>query len=113
MIEHYRDKEAEKHQEVVTPPELVQDIFNKLGPGFFKGKVVIDPCVGPGALLKPLLDESEKYLVKEIKAYDIQPTHIENFAANIIRHQFDDNLEERIKQAQVKMRLKYSEFYKD
>ncbi len=111
MKTHYRDEEAEKYQEVVTPPELVQDIYDKLGPDFFKGKTVIDPCVGPGALLKPLLDDPAKYQAAEIKAYDIQPIHIEKFASDIILHKYNDNLEERINQAIEGIRKKYSEFY--
>ncbi len=111
MIEHYKTKEQKKYQEVVTPPELVAYIYEQLGADFFKGKVVIDPCVGPGALLKPLLNEPDKYMVKEIKAFDIQPLHIEKFAEDIIRFKYDDNLEERIKQAQIGIRLKYVEFY--
>ncbi len=111
LKDHYRDEEAEKHQEVVTPPELVKDLYDKLGPDFFKGKTVIDPCVGPGALLAPLLNNPDKYQIDGIKAYDIQPLHIENFAARIIKFKYDDDIEERINQAVVGIRKKYPKFY--
>ncbi len=111
LKDHYRDEKAQEHQEVVTPPELVKDIYDKLGPDFFRGKSIMDPCVGPGALLKPLFDDWEKYDVASIEAYDIQPQHIENFTKRVIKFKYDDNVEERIDIALKAIQKQYKDFY--
>ena len=82
----YRDEAAEENQEVVTPPELVERIFSFLSPEDFEGKDVLDPCVGPGALIQPILDdlkEGDGLGVKSLTVMDIQPMHVENFIKNI------------------------------
>jgi type I restriction-modification system DNA methylase subunit len=71
----YRDEHAKKHQEVVTPPELVEHIYSYLTDDDLKGDI-LDPCVGPGALIQPLL-ENPKYT--SLTVLDIQSTHINKY----------------------------------
>ena len=68
----YRDDEAKKHQEVVTPACLVEYLYSLLTEEDLKGDI-LDPCVGPGALIQPLLD-NPRY--KSLTCIDIQDVHI-------------------------------------
>jgi len=70
---HYRNKEAQDNQEVVTPPELVEKIYGYLSEDELKGDI-LDPCVGPGALVEPLLANP---IFKTLTMLDIQECHIE------------------------------------
>ena len=83
----YRDSEAQKHQEVVTPPGLVERIYSFLHEDDFKGKDILDPCVGPGALIEPVIEDirtgGNGLDIKSLTVMDIQPIHIENFVKNI------------------------------
>ncbi len=72
-IDNYRDDEAYDHQEVVTPPELVELIYSYLDEEDFDGEI-LDPCVGPGAMSIPLLRKKGNLTV-----CDIQSLHIEDF----------------------------------
>ena len=76
---HYRNEEAQKHQEVVTPPELVQRIYSFLSEEDLSGDI-LDPCVGPGALIEPLL-ENPKF--RSLTVIDIQEEHIRNFVKRV------------------------------
>ena len=69
----YKDLEAQKHQEVVTPPELVEEIYSYLEPEDFKN--VLDPCVGPAALSMPMLNGDVH--VDSLTLLDIQDRHIQ------------------------------------
>ncbi len=83
----YRDQDAQDNQEVVTPPELVARIYSFLNEDDFKGKDILEPCVGPGALLQPILDDIEDggdgLGIKSLTVMDIQPLHVDNFIKNI------------------------------
>ncbi len=83
----YRDQDAQDNQEVVTPPELMERIYSFLSPEDFQGKDVLDPCVGPGALIEPILEDlrqgGDGLGVKSLTVMDIQPLHIEGFIKNI------------------------------
>jgi len=82
----YRDKEAQKHQEVATPTELVEHIYSFLSEDDFKGKDILDPCVGPGALIKPIIEDikaGDGFNAKSLTVMDIQPLHIDNFKKTI------------------------------
>ena len=76
---HYRNEEAQKHQEVVTPPELVQRIYSFLSEEDLSGDI-LDPCVGPGALVEPLI-ENPKF--RSLTVCDIQEEHIHNFVERV------------------------------
>ena len=84
---HYRDKDAQDNQEVVTPPGLVKRIYSFLSEDDFKGKDILDPCVGPGALIDPIIEDirtgGNGLDINSLIVMDIQPMHIENFAKNI------------------------------
>ncbi len=86
--DHYRDKDAQDHQEVVTPPELVDHIYNFLSKEDFHGKDILDPCVGPGALIEPILKDLENggndLGLKSLTVMDIQPLHIDNFKKRLL-----------------------------
>jgi len=71
QYKHYENKDEKEHQEIVTPPQLVEELLNYLDPEDFKGKV-LDPCVGPGAFAKMFPDS-------DLTIIDIQETHISNF----------------------------------
>ena len=71
----YRDIQAQKHQEVVTPPELVDHIYSFLSDDDFKGDV-LEPCVGPLALIEPILKDPQ---FKSLTVMDIQKRHIDDF----------------------------------
>jgi hypothetical protein len=79
---HYRDEEAQKHQEVVTPPELVEHIYSFLEEKDFKNKDILEPCVGPGALIEPIIDNMQhcdnSFGINSLTIMDIQPIHVEN-----------------------------------
>ena len=83
----YRNEEAQKHQEVVTPPELVERIYSFLDEDDFKDKDILDPCVGPGALIEPIIEDirvgGNGLNANSLTVMDIQPIHIENFIKNI------------------------------
>ena len=83
----YRDEEAQKHQEVETPPELVERIYSFLSEDDFKGKDILDPCVGPGALIEPIIEDikagGDGFNARSLTVMDIQPLHIENFKTTI------------------------------
>ena len=68
----YSDLDAQQHQEVVTPPELVEEIYKQLDPKDFKN--VLDPCVGPGALSMPMLVGDVPF--ETLTLLDIQERHI-------------------------------------
>ncbi len=77
----YRDQEAQDNQEVVTPPGLVEHIYKKcleIDPDMFKGKV-LDPAVGPGALVHPLIEKHQELGITELTVMDIQEKHIKDF----------------------------------
>jgi len=69
----YRSNDAKKYQEVITPPELVAKIMSHLKPEDLTGDI-LDPCVGPGAMIEPFLKTASK-----ITVMDIQKEHIDNF----------------------------------
>jgi hypothetical protein len=75
----YRDEHAQKHQEVVTPPELVEHIYSFLSEEDLKGDI-LDPCVGPGALIDPLLENPQ---FESLTVMDIQKRHIDEFKQRI------------------------------
>ncbi len=74
-LKRYRHQEALDNQEVVTPPELVDFIFSHLKEEDFTGDI-LDPCVGPGALVIPLLGKNYKSLT----VCDIQREHLVDFS---------------------------------
>ena len=76
---HYRDQSAQKHQEVVTPPELIKHIYGFLNKEDFKDKDILDPCVGPGALVHPLIEKHQELGITELTVMDIQEKHIKDF----------------------------------
>jgi type I restriction-modification system DNA methylase subunit len=83
----YRDEHAQKHQEVVTPPELVEHIYSFLDPEKdFKGKDILDPCVGPGALVEPLLKNAHDWKWRSLTVMDIQELHINEFKENLSKY---------------------------
>ena len=69
----YRDQDAVDNQEVTTPKFLVDRIYSFLSPKDLSGDI-LDPCVGPGALVTPLL---ENPVFASITLCDIQEIHIE------------------------------------
>ena len=71
----YRHADAQKHQEIITPPELVEHIYSFLDLEEMKDKDILDPCVGPGALIEPIL---ENKIPCNLTILDIQKEHIEN-----------------------------------
>jgi hypothetical protein len=75
----YRDEHAQKHQEVVTPPELVEHIYSFLSEEDLKGDI-LDPCVGPCALIEPLLENPQ---FESLTVVDIQKRHIDEFKQRI------------------------------
>ncbi len=75
----YRDQEAQDAQEVVTPKELVDHIFSFLEEDDFKDKDILDPCVGPGALIEPILKNRIEWQPRSLTVMDIQGLHIDNF----------------------------------
>ncbi len=77
--EHYRDQDAQDNQEVVTPKELVDHIYSFLNEEDFRGKDILDPCVGPGALIEPIMENREKWHPTSLTVMDIQELHIKNF----------------------------------
>ncbi len=86
--EHYRDEEAQEYQEIVTPPELVDYLWSLIDKEDLKGANILDPCVGPGALIEPILEDfregGDGFGINSLTVMDIQPTHIESFKKNII-----------------------------
>jgi predicted RNA methylase len=68
--------DARIHQEVVTPTELMERILSFIYSDDINDKDVLDPCVGPGAMIKPVI---EKYNPKSVTVCDIQKIHIDNF----------------------------------
>ena len=89
LITNYRNKEAQEAQEVVTPPELVKDIYKHLGLKNFNGDV-LDPCVGPGALIKPFLTDLN---FKTLTLCDIQKIHITNLKTQGFKEKKNQRLE--------------------
>ena len=77
--EQYRDQDAQDNQEVVTPKELVDHIYSFLDEEDFRGKDILDPCVGPGALIEPLMENAKELQWKSLTIMDIQELHIKNF----------------------------------
>ncbi len=75
--EQYRDQDAQDNQEVVTPKELVDHIYSFLDKEDFEGKDILDPCVGPGALIEPILANREEWQPKSLTVMDIQACHID------------------------------------
>ncbi len=73
-IDTYRDQDAYDNQEVVTPPELVEEMYSYLEERDFLGDIM-DPCVGPGAMSIPLLDKNYNSLT----VCDIQKMHVKEF----------------------------------
>jgi hypothetical protein len=82
----YRDEDAKKNQEVVTPPDLVDHIYSFLSEDDFKGKDILDPCVGPGALIEPILKKAYDWKWRSLTVMDIQKLHIENFKKNLANY---------------------------
>jgi hypothetical protein len=83
----YRDDDAKKHQEVVTPPELVKRIYSFLdSEKDFYGKDILDPCVGPGALVEPLLENAHDWKWKSLTVMDIQELHIKGFKEGLQKY---------------------------
>jgi len=79
MAKNYRHAEAKKHQEVVTPIELLKEIYKHLKAEDFKDKDILDPCVGPGAMSIPFMKLMAKGGgPKSITVCDIQQEHIDN-----------------------------------
>ncbi len=79
LKEQYRDQDAQDNQEVVTPKELVDHIYSFLNKEDFEGKDILDPCVGPGALIEPILANREEWQPKSLTVMDIQEVHINDF----------------------------------
>ena len=65
----YRDQNACDNQEVLTPDSLVTLIYSYID--FTDIKTVLDPCVGPGAMVKPFIDTD-----MDLTLCDIQEIHI-------------------------------------
>jgi ubiquinone/menaquinone biosynthesis C-methylase UbiE len=67
-----------KHQEVLTPPELLKEIYKHLKPEDLKGNI-LDPCVGTGNMIKPFLNLMAKGKgPKSVTMVDIQEDHCED-----------------------------------
>ncbi len=73
----YKNEDQKEHQEIVTPAELLEELYRYINPDNLTD--ILDPCVGPGAMVKPFLEDSR---VKKLTVYDIQEIHIKNFPIN-------------------------------
>ena len=65
----YRDQDACDNQEVLTPATLVNLIYSYID--LTKINKVLDPCVGPGAMIEPFIDTDI-----DLTIIDIQEIHI-------------------------------------
>ncbi len=79
LKDQYRDMDAQESQEVITPKELVDHIYSFLNKEDFEGKDILDPCVGPGALIEPIMENREEWKPKSLTVMDIQKIHIKDF----------------------------------
>ncbi len=96
----YRDQDAQDHQEVVTPPELVDRIYSFLEVEDFEGKDLLEPCVGPGALLRPIIDDiaegGDALGLNSLTVMDIQGMHITKFKQDIIKAKNQGDLKNEV-----------------
>jgi len=66
-----KDAEALKHQEIETPLRLVDELMEYIDPKNFDK--VLDPCVGPGNMVKRIIEEE---LANVLTLSDIQEKHV-------------------------------------
>ncbi len=71
----------EKKSTIYTPMSLSWFIFNIIKDKIDKNKIVLDPCVGSGRLLKPFQENNFSVMGIDIKEQGFLNTRIENYLA--------------------------------
>ena len=85
-----RQSRAKQTGEVFTPPELVNDILNKLPPeAWVEGKTFIDPACGDGAFLVAVLTRKiqlgHKLLLETIFGVDLMEDNVLECRARLLK----------------------------
>lgn len=68
-----------KNATIYTPSFVSEYIFNILNSVISKNKIIFDPCVGEGSLLKPWLNNNYKTFGVDIEKTNFPNTTIKNF----------------------------------